>query len=312
MKKVWLKVFLVVIVIWLVITIYFYNQHKISIKRCVVDTKVNYEGNIIKFDELVLTDRKPNYIEFDGWHFKVGTRLPRFLQKPFLATSYFYRKPYRELQYNEDKKYGIIELRGTLIRENLDEKYFDSIRDKIDLIDDQGVSLPLHRDGMEFNESTFFFYKQNSFFDKSIEQITIGIKDNNDNIVTTIPIKLKWQIENYNYFNRMPKWDFYLDSQNTVREFITRKKANEDYLDLFHEQGQNIDLENLKHDYWQNIIYSNSANYIGNYKNWKDVYLSQLEFMKDNEQLVKQEIYLIDAGKTFNIIESSPVKTEKH
>ncbi|SMB86113.1 hypothetical protein SAMN00017405_1121 [Desulfonispora thiosulfatigenes DSM 11270] len=308
MKKRWFQVLLVIVSIWLVITIYFYNQHKISINRCVIDKHIAYENTIIKIDELVVTDHEKNYVMFDSWHFKVVPRLPGFLQKPFLLTSSFYRKPYKELEYNEDHKFGIMSLKATIFEKNLDPEYLHNINEKIHLMDDQGNYLPTTENGTDNEDYISFFYKKNKRFDKSIENINIVLKDDKDNIVTTIPVNLKWQIENYNYFNRMPNWNFYLDPRNTVRELIIRKKSDEDYLDLFQEQGQKIDSENLNHDYWQDTIHSESINYIGNYKEWENVYLSELEFKKDNVLESKQKTYLIDTGKTFKIIEISPLQ----
>lgn len=307
LSKRWIRIFLILIIVWLVITIYFYNQHKVSIKRCVIDKSVVYEDSIIKFDEIVLTDFKQNRFGFENWRWDIVDNLPVFLHRPFMAISYFYSKPFEKLENNDDNQFGVLELRGNLIGENLDDEYYQNINEKISLIDEKGNDILGTASGSNFSSETniLYVYKQNEYFNKERKISKLVIKDDNDNIVTSIPLNIKWETENYNYFHRIPSENYYLNPRNIVREFIQRKVNDEDYEDLFYLQE-----ENINHNYWKGKVYSGPANYIGNYKDWDEVYLSEIKFIK-NEKIAKQKVYLIDTGKIFKIVDIGPLIIEK-
>jgi len=311
LKKRWIRVLLVLFCIWITITAYFFNQHRITIKRHVIDKKIVLNDDIIKFDEIVFKQFEENYTMFAEWRYKVVKILPRFLQMPFLKASFYYSKPYKEIKYNKNNQFGILELRGTIITNNKDDYFNENISKKVSLIDDNGRDYSSSCGALYTESNIIFFYMSGKYFDQKNINIKAIIKDENNDIISSFPINLKWQNETYNFFNKKPVRYFYLDPQNTVKDFVKRKTNNKKFNELICSHVQSFPWENINHEYWINRISFKSTNYIGKYKGFLDVYLSELEFFKDKDIVANQNIYLIDTGKTYKIIDICPIKIVK-
>mgnify|MGYP001187836502 FL=1 len=202
LRKKWIHILLILFCLWLITSAYYYNQHRITIKRCAINEKVTLNGVVIQLDEIVFTDKERNYGHYNIRLYQTIGKLPLAAQTAFVKVKSFYSKPYKKIEYNDDNQFGIIELRGTSITDKeLDLDYLD----RISMLNETGANYYEKGKGIEKNKSNhYFFYICSNHFNINDKELVITIKDENDDIIKSIPIKLDWQNETYNYFNRPP------------------------------------------------------------------------------------------------------------
>jgi len=201
-RKKWTRILMILLCIWLITSVYYYTQHRITINRCDLDREVTVDGTVIQLNEIVFTDLERNSTLFrNERYYKTLAKLPVFVQQAYFKVYTFYSKPYKKLEHNYDNQFGIIELRGTL---STDKSLDLDFLERISLINKAGAEFSGHRGIENDSESTYNFYIGGNYFEKNDKTAYFIIKDENDAIIKSIPLKLDWQSETYNYFNRPP------------------------------------------------------------------------------------------------------------
>lgn len=312
LKRKGIRVLLILFSLWLIITLYYYSCHVINIDRHIIDEKIEWNDAIIEFEELVLCDVKgKNLINNKRWETicDIASKLPAFLQRPFLEICCFYSDPYEKVEYYKNNEFASVEMRGRIITKNKDEN-IDDIGDSIVLRDHTGRGCSSGCGVRRSSSSNIsYFHLKGDIFNRDTKEVFAGVKDENGKALLSVPIKLNWQRETYNFFQRMPRRYYYLDPENTVSEFI-RSRDKESYKSYIYEELEAFPWENINHEYWNNnsiSINRGVANYLGKYKGFEYVYVTAIVFGEDEKKLGQQDIYLIDTGKKFKIIDISPL-----
>ncbi|MGS0764508.1 hypothetical protein [Syntrophomonas curvata] len=200
-RKKWTRILMILLCIWLITSVYYYTQHRITINRCALDKEVTVDGMVVQLNEIVFTDLEKSFTLFrNERYYKTLAKLPVFAQQAYFKVYTFYSKPYKKLEHNYDNRFGIIELRGTLTT----DKSIDLFLDRISLVNKAGLEFSGHRGIENKSASTYSFYIGGRYFVKNDKTAYFIIKDENDAIIKSVPIKLEWQSKTYNYFNRPP------------------------------------------------------------------------------------------------------------
>jgi hypothetical protein len=202
-RKKWTRILMILLCLWLITSIYYYTQHIVTINRCVLDREVATDTMVIHLNEIVLTDLEKNRTSIlDNNFYKTLGKLPDFVWQSYFNLARFYSKPYKELEHNFDNQFGIIELRGTV---STDQPLDLELLDRVSLINKAGAEFSGRRGIENDTESKYNFYIGGKYFDKNDKTAYFIIKDENDAVIESIPIKLDWQSETYNYFKRPPR-----------------------------------------------------------------------------------------------------------
>lgn len=193
------KILLFIFLVWLAVTIYFYFQHQVTIKRHVLDNKVELENANVVVNEILIKDVKNKAMDFEDWRYTFGAKLPVAWHMPFVQICSFYSQPYEELPYD------IIELRGKVIlNEEIGEE--ESLWDYYDIkiVDEVGVHYSSGRSVAYEGSNIYYFAVRGNYYNRNLSNVDIIIKEKSSEYMETIPVKLNWQALKYNYFNRPP------------------------------------------------------------------------------------------------------------
>lgn len=199
LKSKFTKILLFIFLIWLAVTIYFYFQHQVTIQRHVLDNKVELENATVVVKEILLKDVKRKGIDFESWRFTFAAKLPISWYMPFVQICSFYSQPYEELPYD------IIELRGKVIlNEEIGEE--ESLWDYYDIkiVDEIGVHYGSGSTVAYEGSNIYYFAVRGNYYNRNLSNVDIIIKEKSSEGGKTIPVKLNWQAEKYNFFNRPP------------------------------------------------------------------------------------------------------------
>lgn len=203
LKSKFTKILFFIILIWLVVTIYFYYQHQITLQRHVVDKTVELENASVVLKEILLSDVERKHIDFDDWRYNLGPILPASLYVPFMKICSFYSQPYQELNFNARN----IELRGKLLFNeeiSIEESSVLWENYDINLVDEDGVHYGSGYTTIYQGENIIYFAVSGDYYKKELTKVDIIINEKSSGSSQIIPVNLNWQPEKYNYFKRPP------------------------------------------------------------------------------------------------------------
>lgn len=141
MKRVF-KVLIVIFIIWLGITFYFITQHTVETKEAKLNQTVVFNDVTIKLDNIVFYNFKRKELDFKTTEFKykLSSKLPELLVRPYLRLNYLYSTPYKI-----DNQLYQVALSGKCILTphfNESMSYFNYFKEHVSItvIDSNGVS----------------------------------------------------------------------------------------------------------------------------------------------------------------------------
>ncbi|HZK44170.1 MAG TPA: hypothetical protein VFC73_07750 [Syntrophomonadaceae bacterium] len=198
------KTLLFIFVIWLVVTIYFYTQHQMTLQRHLIDETIALENATVVINDAILWDVERKNIDFvDDWRYDFASILPALLQFPFLKLCSFYNKPYQEIKYGFSK----IEFRGKILLKNkiVGEEH-QELWDNYDfgIVDEAGVNYCCSYSSTYEGGNILYIAMKGDFFKPDLTEINIIINDKLSDHSELIPVRFNWQSEKYNFFKKPP------------------------------------------------------------------------------------------------------------
>ncbi|MTI81246.1 MAG: hypothetical protein FH758_10245 [Firmicutes bacterium] len=100
--KTFIKIFCCLLVIWLIISAYYYKQHCYSLKTFTIDKELKVGNSFFYVEEAKLQNLTSsiNRLGLYDWQIAIANKLPQSLYFPFLNVCYFYSTPY-EIHYSD-------------------------------------------------------------------------------------------------------------------------------------------------------------------------------------------------------------------
>lgn len=205
-------VLLTIVVLWIGITIYFSFQHKVTVRHCEIDKKVEVGDYTIQVDSLTIQNFKTEEY-FDMLFYKIAPVIPRFLLKPVYYVNLFYSKPYSfndQYQYTDLRTHILLDVPIEEIDSNyVDENVIQNI--DVDVIDKHGAAYSKGREWQfdpQNGDAIPYTITGRGFPIKKIEEqepLTIRITDKKSNITKEFMVDTeKLKPEHYGFFQRNP------------------------------------------------------------------------------------------------------------
>jgi hypothetical protein len=304
-KKVILKwVLLVTLGIWLIVSVFFYFQHRIQI-----DTY--YIGEYIEFDEFSIFIKNIERYNFEENRMNypdniLKLELPLKITQAILEINYFYSKPYDidEELYKYKVNCEIIFSQEYSDSEGFDKNIYDKI--SIGVYNEESTSLnPTY--GYQSQYSSNVNVIQYSGSGDWKENYSNGVKIiNNDNSKEYLFLIEKPFITNiYGYFNR--RIDDRLQMANDIiRNFLlnyyngnledSENYINEDYVENFPWSTF------IQYEYFEDINFEFS--YLGKYKDKEKVFIMNISENRDNGLIESFDFYMIYEDFNWQIIDA--------
>ncbi|WP_459909947.1 hypothetical protein [Desulfotomaculum defluvii] len=303
---------ILIFIMWLLVTTYFYFQHYRIDKVIYIDEEVHSGDNLIKLKELRLSNYKVNYpANFEApWYFLLANNFPQPVRELFVKICYFYTSPY---EFSHDV--GTLSLRGYVIS----PKGSFSIED-FSNVTDIWLSGPhevgylgghqIHSNSPNNDFHLIKIYGENAPL--GLKEISIMIDDKKGHKKNKITLQPKWEKETYTFFDRNKNYSF--DPEDTVTSFLNLVRDNhisqaKDY--VMPEKQASIQWELLKHKY---VAYprGSSTSYAGNHFGYQNVISENFVYgeMKadDFKDIAEQQLFLVDTKHGWKIIQVSPLR----
>lgn len=203
LKKAWVKVLLLCLFSWLIVTVYFYYQHKIIIWHYPVDQQIELRDAKIYISEISVQNYRMNerYVinNLAKW---IIPKLPNKMQGKLFSICYFYSKPY---SFNE--KYGVMSVEGQLIS-NSTIIDLSNIEIEVKVVDEIGVHYARtscwHH---ESESSTAEFKTAGDYypFEKLGSTLKIFVRDNRDKNTVELTVNPTFTKQAYGFFDEKPR-----------------------------------------------------------------------------------------------------------
>lgn len=200
LKRVWVRIIFVFLFVWLIASIYFYTQHKITIWNYQVNQQIQLNDVKIDIKEISVQNYRSNKgFQKNNLIYEIVQKFPHQLQLGFLNICYFYSKP-----YNINDKYGVMSVKGQLISNSIIN---DEPNIEIEVVDDIGVhyfSSQAKRHESDSNISNFETKGDYFPFEKLGSTLKISIKDKRDDKTIEIIIDPTFTKQSYGFFHKKP------------------------------------------------------------------------------------------------------------
>lgn len=312
MKNKWLRVLLVLIVLWAGVTFYFYTQHKYVVQEYDLSQMVKVGDTRVIFKQVCFTNysnkTRPAAEQYNlPWYYKAASRLPAKMQLPLIKVISFYRHPY---QVNPD---GTLKVKGIIISPEPYKENEPPLGKSIDIelyYDEDKFTLTGHR--LEWGSNFCLFSIFGDHVPEAVDKVTAVVTDRVTGEVKSLTMRPDWDTKVYHSSWR-PEFPF--SPEETIRQLVmilSDKGVEQNKLQPFvlSTVVSSFPWDNLQHSYWQQG-YKNEIAYLGSYKGYQDVYSDKLMFLAGTDKIVAmQKFYLIEQKDGWKLIDVS--KAEKN
>lgn len=313
-KNKYLRLSLLLFVFWLLVTSFFYFQHYRVEKVMPLNEEVKIDNLLIKIKELNLINYKNNYSFTEmPWYYYFPNKLPQPLRWPFIKFFSYYS--FSPLEFNNEV--GTIYLRGYIVSPT-EKLTYEKLQEQFDIyiagpyeVGYRGRSS-LSR---ETNENIIYFEEEGGNVPLETKELYIIIRDKLNKTERKISITPEWDNKAYTIFNHKPNYPSEpKDSMKSFANFIKQAKRSKaaEYIHL--DRAKNFPWVNLQHSHWEKPIRS-YINFIGSYQGYENVFAYHMVFGETKYDefigLFEQDLYLIDNGQKWIIIDASPLTNYK-
>jgi len=322
-KKIFALICLFVFTSWVLVSLYYYNKHVVTVTKYKVGERIEVAGGIVIIHNVEIHDFKPGHFDMvDGleWFYSsVLPKLPDKLQSPaYKMVSFYSDQYYIDIgAYNVEGR--IIYLNGIFGSNNEKDLFVnDNLRIEANVLLENGRYLTNSGGGHGgyvesnyrlFNSRGKFFL--NEYTPANDDNLIITVKDELSNETHELTIKPVWETNKYNFFNRPPaQYSFCPDK--TVSRFVRAVLYHEDLStakEIIHPQIIDFPWENLEYDEWSR---SGPTQYLDRYLEFDDVFSTRTAFSRSDDEgtVFEQVIYKVYYNGEWKIIDVSPPKSE--
>jgi len=313
------KLLFVVITVWIVISIYFYFQHNVTVKVMEVPgwslNNQKYQGLLVK--EIRVYDWKPRRTEYwDRWFpvLSLGNKLPPTIRMKYFRIAgsilTFYTDPYQKLEEGVQR----IEVIGLFLKRQPGE-LGPNDHPKVRVYSDgklvAGISSGF---GMQYsgNSNYYIFDVHDDMVNRPIKNsMEITWQWDDGPLVSESLTGTRFNTETYSFFKRPDlNYGSNLRPDRKALEFINNYKNGGE------EKASNLLSTKVTGFPWKRLEwikgkedYSFSGdNYYGKYMGFQNVFTVDLALQKTNseENYAEQIIYLVDDGSGWKVIDIGP------
>jgi len=311
--------------IWLVISVYFYFQHRVMVQVMKVpawslDDPAN-QGVLVK--EIKVYRWEPqgdNFDSYDRWWpvLEFANKLPRSIRRKYSdfvgSVLYFYTDPYHKLEDGARR----VEIIGYILQGapgGLENFNHPAIRvySGEDLI--AGVSSEFG--AQHSGDSNFLLFEMGDKIYSSVkDSIKLTWQWDNGPTVTKSIINSRFEIKTYSFFNRPPRRYSNLRPVRKAYELINVYGAGKK------EMVTSLVSTKVSEFPWhyidwvkqqENYVSYAEANYYGKYKGFENVFTVDLSFARNAQEMdagkgYEQKVFLVDEDDGWKIVDVSPYK----
>lgn len=291
-----------IILCWLIISLYFFNQHQFTVANYKLDQELQVGNLQIIIADVTIRNFEYRQHEKKPWYCSLAARLPSKIQLPFLKLCHFYT---RSLSFDEN--HHIAEARGLII----DTNNGDIINGKLSNL--LNIYFKDYSPGLNYtcktNSNYTLFNTQGMDIPcDSPLQLVIENKINGELKEIAIADNLSKEKCQAKEFPR-----YITDPATTIIYFfnlIAADKNKEALALLVDNRQENVPVWYVQD--WSNLtghIKNYSIEYIGSYQNYDGVYIFSTSIEESRAKKHEYYIHLInDKNKCWKIIDISPFK----
>ncbi|MTI82501.1 MAG: hypothetical protein FH756_01085 [Firmicutes bacterium] len=296
-----------VILLWLIVSAYFFSQHFYTVRRIDLNEKVITDNGPIRVEEIVLTNVKRDY-SFDDppWYHDFAAKHPSRLTTSLMKVFYFYSTP-----YEVNKDFGRINVKGFLVSES-PELDTEGLLDLLDIdVTDKNNSAFTSGEGLKSSSrgNVVFFESYGDNFPFDIDIFKVDAENEDDEKIWELTFnQTHWESHTYNdFFTPKPPREEFETERKLTKIYYTLRKGSKEEIEGFMLPNVRDEFPwgKLNHQYWASPWSSyRYLNYEGEYQEYRDVYTYNLNFRDpdDRSLVAQQKIYLIYKDGVWKII----------
>lgn len=319
LKKRLFSIFLFLLFLWIVVSVYFYGQHYRVYKSYPLWGRAETDDVFILLKNVVVYNYERKYYGFDGipWYWEAAKKINNNkLRNAFVKVCYFYSRPYI---FHKDKR--TIELQGIIAIKkpgDRDDLYDTSRLLDIRLYGDYDVPLTRLMGFSHKNDSNVFCFRSegNDVLLKNNHTYKVVIKNDNGETIKELPFRPEWRYHAYSFFEERPI-NYPFEPEITITRFFNLLKDNKKELAasyIHFKRKETFPWENFNHEHFQEGC-PGTVYYVGDYLGFKNVFSFDLLYFEPGKRVrsldecfARQTIYFVDDLGVWKIIDAEPIK----
>lgn len=195
-----IKILIASFVLWFAVTLYFYCQHFIFVKRHIVNEEIVFKDATVVVNEIILENSRRKHWDHGKrlWVFNTVKYFPPKLQLPFLQVCDLYSKPYERTAFWSVRIKGFIITRGS-------QTNLDSFLSKFYISDDTGsfYNGSLRTAHGDFS-NMYCYEKEGRFYPNGGSSLKFVIEDPENKEVKWLTITPQWKTHMYSFIYKRP------------------------------------------------------------------------------------------------------------
>ncbi|MTI85896.1 MAG: hypothetical protein FH756_18870 [Firmicutes bacterium] len=284
-----------------------------------MDKKIVLEDATVFIKQVTMEQYIKKEMPFDVgelWQYRVAKKLPDGLQIPFLGLCYFYSRPY---EFHDDS--ALLKVKGIMAYDSsndyeLHELY--QMRIYIDETNYYGRGMGA-RHAQDDNFHLFRVRGEEAPPDTKHLKLIIDRKDGDR--VKVLSFEPTWETKTYNTLQERPPEYGFDPWESVFKIFHVVKYGNEEKLQelVLPKLRGDFPWGRIKHNYWESI-HNGHFTYMEEYQGFEDVFKHTVVFCERDDSetdkiteqpitdIAEQNLYLIDTGEVWRLIEVGPVE----
>lgn len=302
-KKILKRVLLAILVIWIIISAFFYFQHRIQVETCTIGRYIEFEEFSVLVKNIERYNFEKNGRNYPNWIIKFN--LPSKVTEAILKTQYFYSFPYHV--DNKALKYDI-NCEIIFDQEVIDaESVEDLIREKFNIAlynNNSSSHIKITENKLQYNSNMniiYYTYTGNWQQNYNAGVKIINIENDEEYIVQ---FDNQFLISNYGYFNRKLT-DRQKRSSTVINNFIWNYyngDMDDSQLNINNEYIENYPWNKL--NLYENFFADNyELSYLGHHMNDDQVFIMKVLDNQESDLIKELEFYMIYEDFRWQIID---------
>ncbi len=307
--------FLSILTLWAIITLYFFGVHS----NCIYGARVDRRLAVDDFEYFEITEitLEPKYYDLRSsnwevapWYSEFAFRLPAAFARPFFYLVTFYSNP-----YTSQPGVGLLTVKGIYVSQNRDsltEDYNPGL-----YIDNVKVSRDCGTRGLTDSNTRFFEIRAEDV-PLDVERVEFRLLDKSYKVLSKITLEPIWEERPY-FMQPKPKLGYDPEWVATSLTWFYRDGEDDEIRDLIlPEVSQTFPWERLVHlktaEYKEFCLSNAGIYYQGDYRGYRDVFYVRLTYSRylkkrgEFEDFAEQNAYIVKRDDGWRIIDVSPLE----
>jgi hypothetical protein len=286
-----LRICALLLVIWLIVSGYYYSQHSYAVKTFTIDKQIKVGDSFFYINKAKLQNISNinRNLNLSDWQIAIAEVIPRPLFYPYLKVCSFYSSPY---EFNNDV--GTLKISGLIYS----AQDFSGTEKPIEIVSDSGAKLSNGYQESHQSDSNLYLVeiRAEDKIPLDLSTFNIRINDIEKGETQEIQVQPSWETKKYSFFKLEPPNDLAFPS-GFMQQFIeSQTSKDKNSLDYVHSEVRDT-FSLSKVNNTNKPFQVSDTKYEGKHNNFDNAFSVNVKFGTE-----KQDKFIVETEQKFYLV----------